>query len=118
MNTPQLSVSSKGLSDVPTSTGALVDKEALDAMAVAVRAAPIVWSTLEEITNDPTGMPLDIKGTLAKAQSVTRRLGDNLRAIQEGHLNADRKTLREDAHVFVKVSRFSTSLQLAPSSVI
>ncbi|KAL5529674.1 hypothetical protein ACEPAG_5659 [Sanghuangporus baumii] len=104
VGTAQLSLpgSSKGLPDVPTSSGALVDKEALDAMGAAVRAAFAVWATLEEIANDMAGIPIDIHSTLAKAQSVTRRLGDTIRATQEGHLNADRKALREDAHVFIR----------------
>ncbi|KAL5532690.1 SOG2 [Sanghuangporus sanghuang] len=104
VGTAQLSLPgpSKGQPDAPTSSGALVDKEALDAMGAAVRAASAVWATLEEIANDMAGIPIDIHSTLAKAQSVTRRLGDTIRATQEGHLNADRKALREDAHVFIR----------------
>lgn len=105
-STPQLSYSTppKSVADTSANTnGLVVDKEALDAMAAAVRVAPAVWAMLEEISNEMSGMPLDIRGSLVKAQAVTRRLGDNIRVIQEGHLNADRKALREDAHVFVKV---------------
>ncbi|EJD02375.1 uncharacterized protein FOMMEDRAFT_168845 [Fomitiporia mediterranea MF3/22] len=103
-NTPQLLSSGlpRGVTDASVNSNALVDKEAIEAMAAAVQAAPAVWSILEEISNEMTGMPVDVHSSLMKAQAVTRRLSDNIRAIQEGHLNADRKALREDAHVFIK----------------
>jgi len=88
--------------DVPSNSTTLVDKEAIDAMASAVRAAPAVWSMLDEISNSMPESPLDLRDSLSKAQDVTNRLGENIRAIQEGLPSADRKALREDAHVFVK----------------
>lgn len=91
--------------DVPSNSTTLVDKEAIDAMAGAVRAAPAVWSMLEEISSAMPESPLDLRDSLSKAQDVTNRLGENIRSIQEGLPSADRKALREDAHVFVKVSR-------------
>ncbi|TDL24713.1 hypothetical protein BD410DRAFT_785409 [Rickenella mellea] len=89
------------LLDVPNST-TLVDKEAIDAMDGAVRAAPAVWSMLEEILSDMPDTTLDLHESLAKAQAVTSKLRDNIRAVQEDHHSANRKALREDAHVFVR----------------
>ena len=86
--------------EVPTT---LVDKDAIEAMAVAVRAAPAVWSMLEEISGDMPDAAIDMRENLSKAETVTNRLGGNIKAIQEGLPNADRKALREDAHVFVRV---------------
>ncbi|KAH8116899.1 RAM signaling pathway protein-domain-containing protein [Phellopilus nigrolimitatus] len=102
--TPQLSFSgpSRSTLDAPVNSSTLVDKEAIDAMSGAVRAAPAVWSVLEEISNEISGAPVDLRDSLAKAQGLTRRLGENIRAIQEGLPGADRKLLREDSHVFVK----------------
>lgn len=72
-------------------------------MAGAVRTAPNVWSMLEEISDEMQDAPVDLRDSLAKAKAVTQRLGENIKAIQDGLPNADRKALREDAHVFVKV---------------
>ncbi|KLO14651.1 hypothetical protein SCHPADRAFT_903067 [Schizopora paradoxa] len=88
--------------EVPSNSTTLVDKEAIDAMAGAVKAAPAVWSMLDEISSALPESPLDLRDSLSKAQDVTNRLGENIRAIQEGLPSADRKALREDAHVFVK----------------
>ena len=88
--------------ELPPSSKTLVDKEALDAMRVAVEAAPAVWEMMDEILSE-ADVNHDVEDTLAKAKVVTDRLRENIRAVQKGHPTADRKTLREDAHVFVKV---------------
>jgi len=88
--------------ELPPSSKTLVDKEALDAMRVAVEAAPAVWEMMDEILSE-ADVDHDVEDTLAKAKVVTNRLRENIRAVQKGHPTADRKTLREDAHVFVKV---------------
>ena len=89
--------------DTPKASNSLVDKEAIDAMAGAVRTAPCVWAMLEEIAGEMHDSPVDLRESLVKAKTVTQRLGENIKAIQDGVPNADRKALREDAHVFVKV---------------
>jgi len=45
---------------------------------------------------------MDLRESFSRAQVVTRKLSENIRAIQEEHHNADRKALWDDAHVFVK----------------
>jgi len=70
-----------------------------------VEAAPAVWEMMDEILNEVNETQdgkIDAHDSLAKAKMVTERLKENIRAVQRGHPGADRKALREDAHVFVK----------------
>lgn len=95
--------------EVPPNSKTLVDKEALDAMRVAVEAAPAVWEMMDEIlseVNETQSAKHDVRDSLARAKVVTDRLRENIRAVQQGHPTADRKALREDAHVFVKVTLY------------
>ena len=109
-SSPSLSMHGPML-EIPPNSKTLVDKEALDAMSVAVEAAPAVWEMMDEILSE-ADVNHDVEDTLAKAKVVTDRLRENIRAVQKGHPAADRKTLREDAHVFVKVvpSPFAISI--------
>lgn len=95
--------SKSSLLEVPSNSNTLVDREAIDAMDGAVRTAPAVWSLLEEILNDMPETTMDLRESFSRAQVVTRKLSENIRAIQEEHHSADRKALWDDAHVFVKV---------------
>ncbi|OAX40349.1 hypothetical protein K503DRAFT_768663 [Rhizopogon vinicolor AM-OR11-026] len=81
----------------------LVDKDALNAMEVAVEAAPAVWEMMKEIVDNLSEGAEDIRNTLLKAKSTTERLRSNISAMRCGDPGADRKGLREDAHVFVKI---------------
>ncbi|KAG1748925.1 RAM signaling pathway protein-domain-containing protein [Suillus paluster] len=81
----------------------LVDKDALDAMEVAVEAAPAVWEMLKEIVDNLSEGAEEFRNTLLKAKSTTERLRTNINAMRCADPGADRKGLREDAHVFVKI---------------
>lgn len=83
-------------------------------MRLAVEAAPDVWEMMDEILseNDNQDAMLDARDNLMRAKIVTERLRENIGAVQQGHPAADKKTLREDAHVFVKV----TEQPLCPQS--
>lgn len=81
----------------------LVDKDALDAMEVAVKAAPAVWEMLKEIVDNLSEGAEEFRISLLKAKSTTERLRTNINAMRCGDPGADRKGLREDAHVFVKI---------------
>lgn len=84
----------------------LVDEDALDAMESAVDAAPAVWEMIKEFTTGTSASvdtDHDIDESLAQAKVVTERLRTNLHATRCGDPTSDRKALREDAHVFVKV---------------
>lgn len=106
-SSPSLSTQSPIL-ELPPNSKTLVDKEALDAMRVAVEAAPAVWEMMEEILSE-ADKNQDVEDILSRAKIVTDRLRENIRAVQKGLPAADRKTLREDAHVFVKVNAQSYS---------
>jgi hypothetical protein len=84
----------------------LVDKDALDAMEIAVGAAPAVWEMLKDIVDNLSEGAGDLRNTLLKAESTTGRLRSNIGAMRCGEPGADKKALREDAHVFVKVITF------------
>ena len=104
-SSPSLSMQGPML-EIPPNSKTLVDKEALDAMRVAVEAAPAVWEMMDEIlgeVDEDQNTKSDVEDTLVKAKIVTDRLRENIRAVQKSHPAADRKMLREDAHVFVKV---------------
>ena len=88
--------------DIPTTLHSLVDKEAIDAMSQAVAAAPPVWAMMDSILADLPEKRVDIQETLARAQNVTQQLKTDIPLLQDG-MNVDRKSLRNDAHLFVKV---------------
>lgn len=89
--------------ELPSTSRTQVDKEALDAVKEAVEVAPAVWDMMDEIFSDVPETNIDVRESLERAKLVTKRLTDNIRAVQQGDSSADRKTLREDAHVFLKV---------------
>ena len=89
--------------DVTTTLHSLVDKEAIDAMSKAVEAAPPVWAMMDSILADLPENREDIKETLVKAQTVTQQLKTDISLLQDG-MNVERKSLRNDAYLFVKVS--------------
>jgi hypothetical protein len=89
--------------DIPTTLHSLVDQKAIDAMSQAVEAAPPVWAMMDSILADLPEEQGDTQETLAKAQNVTRQLKTDISLLQDG-MNVDRKSLRNDAHLFVKVS--------------
>ncbi|TFK55152.1 hypothetical protein OE88DRAFT_1780062 [Heliocybe sulcata] len=101
-NQPSPMSSRPPLVEIPTNSTTLVDKEALDAMNTAVGAAPVVWTMVDEILNDIQDEREELRESLAKAKAVTEDLSQNIRFVLEKDPAADRKTLREDAHVFVK----------------
>lgn len=91
--------------DIPQSR-TLVDEDALDAMERAVDAAPAVWEMMKELVTSVSESPAtshDLDDALARAKIVTERLRTNLHATRCGDPASDRKALREDAHVFVKI---------------
>jgi hypothetical protein len=85
----------------------------LDAMTVAVDAAPAVWELMDGILVDVVDTNKEVRASLEKAKDLTKRLGDNIRAVRQGDGAADRKGLRDDAHMFVKVTS-TNCLHLLP----
>ncbi|KAF8503481.1 RAM signaling pathway protein-domain-containing protein [Russula emetica] len=88
--------------DVTTTLHSLVDNEAINAMSKAVEAAPPVWAMMDSILADLPENREDIKETLVKAQNVTQLLKTDISLLQDG-TNVERKSLRNDAYLFVKL---------------
>jgi hypothetical protein len=82
-----------------------VDNEALQAIQAAVEVAPTVWDMMEQTLGD--ALDADVRESLDKARAVTRRLADMTRSMQEGGDGTlDRRVLREDSNLFLKVHSF------------
>ena len=97
----------KASGEVPmntNNTNRLVDKEALEAMLAAVQTAPPVWAMTDELLLEAPEMSEELGEMLAKAKNATEKLTESIRAVENGDGIADRKTLRDDAHVFANVS--------------
>ncbi|KAJ7190896.1 hypothetical protein B0H12DRAFT_1039910, partial [Mycena haematopus] len=103
-------IPAKGTSflDLPSSSKTLVDKEALQAIQDAVGVAPTVWDMMEQTLGD--ALDAEVQESLDRARAVTRRLADMTRSMQEGGEGGDgtldRKMLREDSNLFLKVDFF------------
>jgi len=96
----------------------------------AVEVAPIVWDMMESILLGPEGTGpsggdgkhgvnvKDVKESLDNAREVTRRLGECIQAIMNkdgdrGDVGAEKKSLRDDAHLFLKsVVQLSNTVKL------
>lgn len=90
--------------DLPSTSKVQVDKEALHAVQEAVEVAPTVWGMMEDMLADVLDTKPDVRETLERARTVTKRLSEMTRAMQEGDFVFDKKALREDAHTFLKVN--------------
>ncbi|KAJ7632148.1 RAM signaling pathway protein-domain-containing protein [Roridomyces roridus] len=86
--------------DLPASSKTQVDKEALQAIQLAVEVAPTVWDMIEQTLGET--LDEEVRESLDRARVVTRRLADMTRAMQEGGDSLDRKMLREDSNLFLK----------------
>ena len=79
-------------------------------MKAAVHAASPVWTMTDELLLESPELKEELDELLSKAKEVTGRLGDSIRAVENGDAPADRKMLRDDAHLFVNVSLTSSLL--------
>ena len=91
--------------ELPQNSKTLVDKKALDAMKVAVEAAPGVWDLMEEILAEMLESQPNVRQLLTMAKAVTQRLQESIRAVQQGDVTAGGKQLLDDAHIFGKVRK-------------
>lgn len=89
-----------------------MDNEAVEAMKEAVDIAPSIWESMESLVGDVVSVKFNLPDALMNAKVLTKRLSDNIRAMQESDPAADRKALRDDATVFAKVS-FNRDLWLS-----
>jgi hypothetical protein len=92
--------------DLPVNSKAQVNNEALQAVQAAVDIAPDVWDMIEDTLGGVVEATETVRETLEIARAITLRLSDNIRSMQSvDSAPTDRKSLREDAHVFLKVFR-------------
>jgi RAM signalling pathway protein len=92
--------------DLPFNSKAQVDKEALQAVQATVDIASDVWDMIEDTLGGVVEATETIRATLEIARAVTSRLSDIVRSMQSvDPAPTDRKSLREDARVFLKVWR-------------
>lgn len=97
--------------EIPTSR-TLVDNDALDSMDAAVDSAPAIWDLMQEMVetmSEAPGLSGDFRDSINKARNVTERLRANIAAVRVGDPTADRRALRDNAHLFVKVSQVGPS---------
>ena len=86
----------------------LVDNDALDSMEAAVDSAPAIWDLMQEMVEtmpETPGSSVDFHDSIDKAKIVTERLRVNIITVRAGDPTADRRALRDNAHLFVKVSQ-------------
>ncbi|KAL1747512.1 RAM signaling pathway protein-domain-containing protein [Schizophyllum fasciatum] len=88
--------------DLPSSAKNQVDKEAVQAVKLAVDIAPGVWDRMEDLLADVLREKGDVRESLDRARAVTKRLVELINLVQEGDSTSDKRALREDAHVFLK----------------
>lgn len=74
-------------------------------MRAAADSAPIVWDMMEDVLADVLNSRPDVRDALRGVKSVTAHLRRNIRAEQRGDGTVNKKMLRDDAHVFIKVRR-------------
>ncbi|RDB21256.1 Leucine-rich repeat-containing protein sog2 [Hypsizygus marmoreus] len=89
--------------ELPSTSKTQVDKEALQAVQSAIEVAPTVWDMIEDMLGDALDLQTSVRESIDKARAVTTRLSDTIQAIYDGDISADRRVLREDAHIFLKV---------------
>ncbi|KAG9318202.1 RAM signaling pathway protein-domain-containing protein [Chiua virens] len=84
----------------------LVDNDALDSMENAVDSAPAIWELMQEMVetmSETPGLSEDFRESINKAKIITERLRVNIVAVRAGDPSTDRTTLRDNAHLFVKI---------------
>jgi len=89
--------------ELPSTSRNQVDKEALQAVHAAVDVAPAVWDQMEEVLVGAIENNIEVRESLERARSVTKRLSDMIRAMKESDSTTDKRSLREDANIFLKV---------------
>ena len=96
----------------------LVDNDALNSMEAAVESAPATWDLMQEMVESMSETPElsgDFRDSIDKAKIVTERLRVNIVTVRAGDPTADRRALRDNAHLFVKVSQACFNTHLFPA---
>lgn len=108
-SSPSLASKMPSVEPPSSNMNVIVDKEAVDAMSKAIEAAPPVWNVLNSMIVDVPERREEVREPLGKAQAVTQRLREGLSSMQNNVVSEQtRKTLHNDARVFVKVQSFAS----------
>lgn len=91
------------LSDLPSYSKIQVDKEALHAVQGAIEVAPGVWNMIEDALADAPSLNSNIRESLSVARNITGKLSNTIKAVYTVDSSVNRKMLRDDAHLFLKV---------------
>jgi len=91
------------------------ERTVLQAVQQAVTLAPIVWDQIEEVFGNVAITDQDVQESIDQARSITKRLSDDVAVMSEGYSDADKRLLRENAHLFLKVF---TSLSEQPPALL
>ncbi|THH31152.1 hypothetical protein EUX98_g3038 [Antrodiella citrinella] len=102
-SSPSLGFKKPSVDFASSNSNTLVDKEAIDAMKVAVDAAPPVWAMMDEILADVPDTKEQLSGVLERAKALTEKLKANISVLESGDTNTDRGGFRDDAHGFAKI---------------
>lgn len=89
--------------DSPSNSKTQVDKEALYAVEGAIEVAPGVWNMIEDTFAEVAASNSSIRESLRKARAVTGKLAETIKAVYTVDSSVNRKMLRDDAHLFLKV---------------
>ncbi|KAK1220429.1 RAM signaling network component [Marasmius sp. AFHP31] len=89
--------------EAPSTSKVQVDKEAIQAVQAAVDVAPSVWDMVEENLSDLLDTRNDLRESLDRARFLTKSLSDMIRLLKDGDPSVDKKALREEANIFVKI---------------
>lgn len=87
----------------PASSRPSIDQDIKQALQTAVEIAPIVWDHFEKVLNDTLMVDHVVREVLNTARAVTADLARNVAGLYEDGSDRDRKHLRENAYLFLKV---------------
>ncbi|KAM6500626.1 RAM signaling pathway domain containing protein [Amanita muscaria] len=99
---PSVPTKVPALLELPSSSKVQIDKEALQAVKLAVDVAPRVWDMIETFLQDVLSTKAEIRNGLDNARLLTRRLADMIMDLHENNDLGDKKSLLEDARFFLK----------------
>ncbi|KAG7086559.1 hypothetical protein E1B28_002507 [Marasmius oreades] len=102
-SSPVLTASRTTYTEAQSTSKIQVDKEAIQAVQAAIDIAPFVWDMVEGHLSDMLEVRSDMRESLTKARLSTKSLSDMIHALKDGDPSVDKRALREEANIFVKI---------------
>ncbi|KAI0797614.1 RAM signaling pathway protein-domain-containing protein [Abortiporus biennis] len=91
--------------DLVSSTSTLVDKEVIEAVKVALDAAPGTWDMISEVLADTPELQDELGEVLDKVRDLTEKLREDIRSLETGNVGEEKRSLRDDGYAFAKTVR-------------